>query len=87
MYAVSYLWYPAIGIVTVLLVGTLTMCVPYLRMSSLVPRKLLFPCLRRWAACAQCSTEDELYTVEHPDADDNKNMVGSLNKCSEIGIY
>lgn len=77
MYAVSYLWYPAIGILTVLFAGVLTMCIPGMRMGRIVPRQLLFPCVRRCAGRCQGVPEDDMDDEDDMkiDPDSNENMV------------
>lgn len=77
MYAVSYLWYPAIGILTVLFAGVLTMCIPGMRMGRIVPRQLLFPCVRRCAGRCQGVPEDDMDDEDDMkiDPDSNENMI------------
>jgi len=55
LYAVSYWWYPTVGIACVLIIGILTSCIPGLRQSEYVKKKYLFPCMRSHAKVCQSS--------------------------------
>ena len=59
MYAVSYLWYPIIGILVVMIVGIVTSFIPGLRMPSKVQRKHLFPCVRKCGGCCRIQDDEE----------------------------
>jgi len=46
LYAVSYLWYPTVGIICVMLCGLLFSFIPGFQHHKRVSRKYLFPCIR-----------------------------------------
>jgi len=56
LYALSYLWYPAIGICSCFLFGGISALIPAIRQKGHVATKYLFPCCR--GRICECCTRD-----------------------------